>query len=131
MLKYLLFIYFITAHQSVYADYTEACFEDAKIAAHANRQVDFLKIPTDKVLLVGGCLKIETSTARLALYQKYLRKKFTVSFNDLSTSSPGASCEIFLRKVKYVTKTQNELSNQNIKSKNLKERVTSTTKMIL
>jgi len=107
------FFIFILSSSLSFADYTEACFEDSKIAGHAQRNIAFLKTNTDKILLRGGCLKIETSTSRINLYQKYLRKNYTVSFTDLSTSIPTSNCVIELRKV---LESKEQKKNASLKS---------------
>lgn len=116
---------------NTFADYTEACFEDSKIAAHAKKEIQFLTTKQDKIVPVGGCLKIETSTSRLNLFQKFLRQKYVVSFNDFSTSIPPATCEVILRKVSTEIQDGINASAKNVNARSKGIKTTTTSKLVL
>ena len=131
-MHYLLLLFFTISFNSlVYADYTKACFEDSQTAGNALRSIEFLKTESDKILLVGGCLKIETSTTRINLFQKFLRKKFAVSFMDLSTSVPIQNCHIKIRKVKELKNDSSQIGLNKANASSSRSQTVNTSKLTL
>ena len=84
--------------QSYAETYLEGCFNHKNLAVQAIQDIQFLKVPTDKIQQKNGCINIYTSEQRIDLYRKYLKmlplsywtpKVRCTNMLEMKLSSPG------------------------------------------
>lgn len=137
MIYTLAVIFFLILSFNVHADYTQACFESSTMASSALKDIDFLKVPGDSFKIKGECVRIETSSMRINLYQKYLKKSYPVSFVDIipDNAATRRDCHLSFKKVFQASTNQDQIelnnSNSNLSTKNSNESNTSISQMVL
>ena len=77
-MKSLIFYIFIILCVPTYANdaYFQICVRNSKTANQAARELDFIKLATDKIRVKNECLDILTTPDREKLYLKFVRAQF-------------------------------------------------------